>query len=194
MVAQVLQFPSDAVTLKGGHPVTTSLKVAEVFNKRHRDVLRTVRELECSDEFRVRNFAHSSFVNTQGKEQPMFEVARDGLVFLVMGFTGPEASRRKEAYIHAFNQMEAALREEPPVAAQRTIEIDEVEFLRMRVELAELKLEKVQNEKRKRRAFTPAEKAMMLAMRAQGKGVSAIAERLGRSKNSIGSYLRQQQG
>lgn len=37
-------------------------------------------------------------------------MTRDGFVFLVMGFTGKMAAKFKEAYIKAFNAMEAMLR------------------------------------------------------------------------------------
>ncbi len=37
-------------------------------------------------------------------------MTRDGFVFLVMGYTGEKASRFKEEYINAFNDMEAELK------------------------------------------------------------------------------------
>lgn len=39
----------------------------------------------------------------------MYEITRDGFVFLCMGFTGSAAAQWKEKYIAAFNQMEAQL-------------------------------------------------------------------------------------
>lgn len=92
-----------------GQITTTSNQVAAHFGKRHNMVLRAVRNLECSDEFRLRNFAQSSYINEQGKEQPRYRMTRDGFVFLAMGFTGKEAAQWKEAYIAAFNKMEAEL-------------------------------------------------------------------------------------
>lgn len=40
--------------------VVTSLDVAETFEKRHDHVLRDIKELGCSDEFRLSNFGESS--------------------------------------------------------------------------------------------------------------------------------------
>lgn len=191
MTSEMFVLPPNAVFTKNGHAVTTSLFVAEAFSRRHRDVLRTIKEIDCSEDFAGRNFALGSYLDGNNQARPMFEITRDGFTFLAMGFTGARAAKFKEAYIQRFNQMEAALRA-APVVVPRTIEIDEIEFLKMRAELAELKLEKVQNEKRKRRAFTQAEKATMLGMRAQGKGPADIAERLGRSKHSVDTFLRQQ--
>lgn len=44
------------VTLKQGRPVTTSLKVAEVFGKLHKHILRDIEALDCSAEFKGSNF------------------------------------------------------------------------------------------------------------------------------------------
>jgi len=87
----------------------TSLDVAQYFDKRHDHVLRDIRSLEVSDSFRVPNFGESSYLNQQGKQQPMYHLTKDGFIFLVMGFTGEKAAQIKEAYIAAFNQMEAKL-------------------------------------------------------------------------------------
>lgn len=88
----------------------TSLDVAETFGKRHDHVLRDIKELGCSDEFRLPNFGESSYINSQGKKQPMVYMTRDGFTLLVMGYTGELAMKFKEAYIKQFNAMEAALR------------------------------------------------------------------------------------
>lgn len=90
--------------------ITTSLKVAEKFEKEHARVLRDIRELQCSEEFRNGNFAESSYVNSQNKTQPMYEITKDGFVLLVMGYTGEKAMKFKEDYIKAFNAMENELK------------------------------------------------------------------------------------
>lgn len=88
----------------------TSLDVAETFGKRHDNVLRDARELGCSEEFRLLNFEESSYINAQGKRQPMIYMTRDGFTLLVMGYTGELAMKFKEAYIKQFNAMEAVIR------------------------------------------------------------------------------------
>lgn len=100
---------SPIITVVEGIPRTTSLNVAAVFSKRHDSVLRTIKNIECSEEFRLRNFVETSYLDSQGKVQPLYEITRDGFSFLGMGFTGKKAALWKEAYITAFNQMEAAL-------------------------------------------------------------------------------------
>lgn len=97
-----------------GHVTTTSLQVAEHFEKTHKSVLRAIGNIGCSEDFRRRNFAPSSYINEQGKEQPCYRLTRDGFVSLAMGFTGKEAWQWKEAYIDTFNKMEAALTTSTP--------------------------------------------------------------------------------
>lgn len=104
-------LPENAVFLHDGHAVTTSLKVAEIFGKQHRDVVRAMKNLACSEAFNVRNFAHVDYLDAKGENRQMFEITRDGFAFLVMGFTGEKAAQFKEAYIERFNEMEAVLKE-----------------------------------------------------------------------------------
>lgn len=83
-----------------------SLFVAKFFEKEHNKVLRDIRELDCSEEFRQSNFGQSYYLNAQGKKQPYYNMTRDGFVFLAMGYRGKKASRFKEMYIKRFNEME----------------------------------------------------------------------------------------
>lgn len=102
----ITQFKfENMVTLQGNQVMTTSLKVAEYFNKRHDNILRGINKLECSKEFRALNFEEASYLDEQGKLRPMFKMTKDGFIFLVMGFTGKAAAQIKEAYINAFNWM-----------------------------------------------------------------------------------------
>lgn len=80
--------------------------VAECFEKEHKNVIRDIRELDCSEEFRLLNFEPSYYKNQQGKKQPCYCMTRDGFVFLVMGYRGKKAAHFKEIYIRRFNEME----------------------------------------------------------------------------------------
>ncbi|MCB4226589.1 Rha family transcriptional regulator [Mannheimia haemolytica] len=85
--------------------MTSTLKVAEYFEKRHDNILRRLETLECSDEFRLLNFKESYYFNEQNKKQPMYLMTQDGFTLLVMGFTGKKAMQFKESYISVFNAM-----------------------------------------------------------------------------------------
>lgn len=101
--------PSTIISLHHGKPVTTSLKVAEAFGKRHDNVTRKIEALECSPEFTALNFEASEYIDSTGRKLTMWEMTKDGFMFLVMGFTGTKAAAIKEAYINAFNWMAAQL-------------------------------------------------------------------------------------
>lgn len=105
---------SPNVALVKGQPMTNSRDVAELFGKRHADVLRALTALECSPQFTERNFALSEYRDSTGRAVRAYNMTKDGFVFLVMGFTGKEAARFKLAYIARFNEMEAELRQ--PIA------------------------------------------------------------------------------
>lgn len=77
--------------------------------KRHDDVLKKIRTLECSASFTARNFSVSDYTDCTGRKLPCYQITRDGFAFLAMGFTGKRAARFKEAYINAFNLMEKSL-------------------------------------------------------------------------------------
>ena len=97
---------NDLVVMHEGKQMVSSQLVADKFEKAHRDVLRAIKNLDCSEEFKVRNFAQCSFKNKMNREYEGFMMTRDGFSFLCMGFTGKKAAEWKEAFINAFNSME----------------------------------------------------------------------------------------
>ena len=94
------------VTIENGRAVTTSVAVAEFFRKMHKDVLRKIETLECSEDFNERNFTPVTYTDAKGEKRPMYQITKNGFVFLVMGFTGKKAATFKEAYIAEFDRME----------------------------------------------------------------------------------------
>lgn len=107
LIAQPIE---NIVEVDGGGMFTTSLIVAEAFEKEHKDVLKAISNLECSEEFSRRNFAHTPYVHPQnGQTYPAYRLTRDGFAFLAMGFTGKRAALWKEKFLEAFNAMERRL-------------------------------------------------------------------------------------
>lgn len=110
----------ELVSIENEVPKTTSLVVAKFFGKRHSDVLRAISKLDCSEEFSQRNFAlvieSMTYIDSNGgcqnkttKRAGHYSMTKDGLIFLVMGFTGKQAAKLKEAYINEFNRMSDVL-------------------------------------------------------------------------------------
>lgn len=109
-------LPLELVSIENEVPKTTSLVVAKFFGKRHANVIRDIEKLDCSDEFMKLNFElvmeSMTYVNSEGvlqsrstKRADHYTMTKDGLIFLVMGFTGKQAAKLKEDYINEFNRM-----------------------------------------------------------------------------------------
>lgn len=106
---------NDLVFLKNEAVMTDSLKVAEMFEKRHDRVLRSIETLlgglPKNGETK-KMFVKSWYIEKQnGQRYPKYLMDRDGFSLLVMGFTGKKALEWKLKYIQAFNKMEAVIRE-----------------------------------------------------------------------------------
>ena len=102
---------NDLVIMKDQQAVTSSLQVAETFNKNHRDVMKRIRDLTAQNIAVGKMFIQSTYLNRQGHSQPMYYMNRDGFTLLVVGFTGKKALEFKMQYIEAFNQMENELKQ-----------------------------------------------------------------------------------
>ena len=100
------------VNVHEGKVVVSTVDIAKHFNKIHYNILRDIRNLECSEEFAALNFEVFSYQDANNKTQPCYLLTKDGFAFLVMGFTGKKASEWKEKYIKAYNQMENHLLKE----------------------------------------------------------------------------------
>lgn len=94
---------------ENGKPVTTSLLVAEKFEKRHSDVIRSI-ERSISTDAKLRSFyVPTNYTDEKGEDRPMYIMNRDGFSLLAMGFTGEKALKFKLEFIDAFNTMEKML-------------------------------------------------------------------------------------
>ena len=112
---------SKLVIMHDQQAVTSSLNIAEVFGKNHRDVLKAIDELK---EGVAQNFAdlffESSYEHPQNNQNyRMFLMNRDGFTLLAMGFTGKEALQFKLKYITAFNQMENQMKQ--PISSTKAL-------------------------------------------------------------------------
>lgn len=96
----------ELVVMKNKQAVTTSLRIAEIFGKQHKDVLKAIDNLEIgSEDLRHQMFYEDTYKN-RGKEYRQIVMNRDGFTLLAMGFTGKKAMQFKLKYIEAFNKME----------------------------------------------------------------------------------------
>ncbi|MBJ8428618.1 Rha family transcriptional regulator [Acinetobacter bereziniae] len=106
---------NQAVFIEKEQIKTDSLKVAQIFGKRHDNVIRAIENLkcECDPDFYLLNFEEVivKYQNGRGgiQEALAYNLTKDGFTLLVMGFTGKVALEFKVAYIKAFNNMAVLL-------------------------------------------------------------------------------------
>ncbi len=61
-----------------GQPLTNSVLVAEKFEKRHCNVIRSIENLLTADSKMSSLFVSASYIDEQGKDRPMYIMNRDG--------------------------------------------------------------------------------------------------------------------
>ena len=112
---------TDLVTIVNDMPVTTSLKIAEVFGKEHSKVIRSIETAIKNSQmasvsqtpFLASAFQKAEYQSEEGgRSYTMYYLNRNGLSFIVMGFTGEKAATWKWRYIEEFDRMERYIREQ----------------------------------------------------------------------------------
>lgn len=104
---------TNLVIMKNQQVVTTSLQVAETFEKNHQHVLRDLDNLKEGVQNWTDLFYEDEYVHPQNKQTyRQIIMNRDGFTLLAMGFTGQKALQFKLQYIKAFNEMENHIKQQ----------------------------------------------------------------------------------
>ncbi|MBF0802916.1 MULTISPECIES: Rha family transcriptional regulator [unclassified Neisseria] len=183
------------VRLSGNRLITTSLAVSNHFGKKHAHVLRDIENLDCSDEFRESNFGLSSYTTSQNKKLPMYEITRDGFVFLCMGFTGTQAAQWKEKYIAAFNAMEAELSRPrapqgmPDLAADMRLLAQGMAVVLQQNQLTHRYIDLLERNQKSRARISPDHAVAAKKLVAAGLSQSQAARELGISKAAVNALV-----
>ncbi|MDO5742350.1 MAG: Rha family transcriptional regulator [Vagococcus sp.] len=118
----------ELVVMKNKQAVTSSLRIAEIFGKQHKDILKAIDNLEIgSEDLRHQMFYEDTYEN-RGKEYRQIIMNRDGFTLLAMGFTGKKAMQFKLKYIEAFNEMEEYIQVKQAQLPQSPMEILKLVF------------------------------------------------------------------
>lgn len=115
-----------------GQAVTSSRKVAEVFEKEHFNVLRDIdnllkscNSLEMNENSKLSGHLFEEFYeqvptpNGGTRKLRYYLMNRDGFTLLAMGFTGEKALKFKLAYIEAFNMMEEEIKQKQRIEGKQ---------------------------------------------------------------------------
>lgn len=101
---------NNLVIMKNQQAVTSSLQVAESFEKEHKNVLRDINALDLDRLNCEQMFLEGAEPDSYGRDRKVIYMNRDGFTLLAMGFTGKKALNFKLKYIKAFNQMESEVK------------------------------------------------------------------------------------
>lgn len=183
---------------------TTSLNVANVFEKRHDNIIAQIRALP-NDEFRYLNFKETERTAKFGavvRSEPYYKISRDGFSLLVMGFTGQKAYRWKIEFIAAFNKMESLIKrggianekftEVLTALSQKSSEADEYKnkyYATLERENLLLR-QKMQSATNYNRWLNDNERVEILRLYKEGLSQAQICRVVGRSENAVKKVIR----
>lgn len=125
--------PAELVELVHDQPMTTSRRVAAMFRKEHKNVLRSLEKLLPAlkaDAFDRLNFEPISYTDESGRRQPEYRMTKDGFMVLAMSLNGPEAVRWRLAFIRAFNALDKAVHRKHKALMNRERELIRAEVAR----------------------------------------------------------------
>ncbi|PGB64704.1 ORF6C domain-containing protein [Bacillus wiedmannii] len=90
-----------------GEIVTDSLTIASMFGKEHNNVLKDVRKQidYAGEEFGQVNFHQSTYINTQNKRMPKYDLTEEAFTLVAMSYNTKEAVRMKIKFIEEFKRM-----------------------------------------------------------------------------------------
>lgn len=94
------------LTCEDGIVTTTSLKVAEIYGKDHKNVMAKIRSfIDLIPEINGLNFKLVDYEDNKGEKRPMYIIDRQGFSMLVNKFTGDEATIFTYKYTQAFERL-----------------------------------------------------------------------------------------
>jgi len=113
----------ELVSLRGETAFTTSMIIAEKFEKEHFNVLRDIdkyiKDLSLQNLMVNSYFREISFINPRGREYRGFEVTEMGFALVALSFRGSKAFEFKLDFIRAFKAMQDLLLERAAADWQR---------------------------------------------------------------------------
>lgn len=117
------------VQIENNQPVTSSLQVAERFNKQHKHVLEAIDDLVRVVENSADLFYEDTYIHPQNKQEyRQIIMNKKGWTLVAMGFTGKKATQFKLDYINAFDEMEEMLKNSQQKLPSSPMEILELTF------------------------------------------------------------------
>ena len=131
----------------------TSLEVAEMVSKNHKEVLRDIRKIiEQSGQRKVAltYFQEDTYEDVQGKNQPMYRVTKKGCEIFGNRMAGAKGTQFTFGYVERFNQMEDHIKKVQIPTTQRELvqlALSANEETNQRIDVVETKIQEIEENK-----------------------------------------------
>lgn len=102
--------PVDLVTIEGEDLWTTSIKIAEVYGRPHRSVVRDLRKLIAEAAFTEHTVVLSDYRDSTGRGLPMYMLREEAFLIAMPFLGGREALQGQKRLVDAFMRMRRELR------------------------------------------------------------------------------------
>jgi Rha family phage regulatory protein len=102
---------NELVFIENGKVVTDSLTVAEVFGKRHDNVLSDIRKQMdfAGEEFAALNFKEGNYFDRNNQSRPKINLTEEAFTLIAMSYNTKEAVQMKVKFIQEFKRMRETL-------------------------------------------------------------------------------------
>ena len=99
------------VCIKNDRVMTTSKAIAETFQRRHGDVMDSIKDLIKTGHLGLREFSQSSYTNSQNKKQPQYLLTEKGFLIAMPFIGGSKSKDGQVRLVEEFLSMQKALNE-----------------------------------------------------------------------------------
>ena len=82
-----------------------SIQAAQILMTNHKTILRRIRNLHCSDEFREENFLETTYKDNRNRNHTLFLLTKSGLNLLLLNSGFRKSSQFRMALIQRFNKI-----------------------------------------------------------------------------------------
>lgn len=103
---------TDLVVMQNGEAVTSSLKVAEVFEKEHKNVIESIKNLIKQDSRLTEYFIKGSYINSRNREYLCYNITKEGFLLLTSSYRGSEVLEKKYQILKSSDMI-------PPILPER---------------------------------------------------------------------------
>ncbi|GAB6517413.1 ORF6C domain-containing protein [Bacillus cereus] len=136
-----LTVANELVFESNGEVVTDSLTIAQIFGKRHDNVISDIKlQMDYAGaEFSLLNFEESTYTNERGRMYPKYNLTEEAFTLVVFGYNTKEAVQTKIRFIQEFKRMKEYIKK------QQQVPTDPMSILKLTFEALEGQKQELQH-------------------------------------------------